>query len=336
MNCYRNIALSVGLLVLGLLLPIRAESQMRNYNPPLDSTELSRLEAGSEVTDSSGLALSVRNPKFLWTHNDQGFARLFVFNRDAFLQATVTVRNARCVDWEDTASFELAGKPWLMVADTGDDLRSRSSLTLYLIEEPEVKPLASAASRPASLTVNPSCTIDLKLPQGPRDIEALAVDSFTREVLLFTKDPSGTKPQTGSGSQVYRFVLPDLASLPPQYAVLAEPIASIPLLQATGAAISPDRSRLVLVSYTSGFYFDRHPDASWAQTLSAPGVPVMLPQRRQGEAVCFDLDNASIILTSEGAASSIKRIPLPAYRQPAFQPPVPVPVAATEPLPEPE
>ena len=93
--------------------------------------------------------------------------------------ARFRVKGAKNIDWEDLASFDLGGRHYLMVADTGDNGGLRRTLQLHAFEEP-------ARLRDGG-TLEPAWSIAFRWPDGPRDCEAVAVDAAAGRVLLVSK-----------------------------------------------------------------------------------------------------------------------------------------------------
>ena len=72
-----------------------------------------------KIDEASALARSQREPGVLWTLNDDGKARLFAIDGAGRDRGDVDLKGADNDDWEDLASFTLAGDPYLVVADIG-------------------------------------------------------------------------------------------------------------------------------------------------------------------------------------------------------------------------
>src|SRR3546814_6484051 len=88
------------------------------------------------------------------------------------LQATFQVAGVAKTDWEDIAAFELDGRRYLLVADTGDNGGLRRSLQLHVIEEP-----ASLDEVAQHAPLEPAWSIAFRWPDGARDCEAVAGDA---------------------------------------------------------------------------------------------------------------------------------------------------------------
>lgn len=257
---------------------------------PLAYGEPRRLALAScpDLDESSGVAASRTCPGALWTHNDSGDRpRLFLLDREGQERARVTLAGAEAVDWEDMCSFEREGRPWLLVADVGDNGAVRPSVALYLLPEPD----------PARLRGEPvpAHRIEVRYPDGPRDCEGVAVDPVEAAVYLVTKERDLLR-----APRVYR--LP-LAGFPRPRGGTLEPVAELrglpPLV--TALDISPDGRRAVVLGYGDAHEYVRQGEAGWAAAFACAPRRVKMPRRAQGESICYDLAGRALLLTSEGS-----------------------------------
>lgn len=268
--------------------------------PPLEDgpgTVVARVE-NPALTESSGLAISSRQGVF-WTHNDSGGdPELFAFDATGGMVGTWTVSGANAIDWEEVAGFESAEQRFLLVADTGDNKRLRSELQLYLVEEPDL----GSTSR----TVSPTRTLRIRYPDGAHDCEGLAVDPARKEALLVTKDRD-------DGTRAYSLTLAS-----PQAQILtAQPVTTLELApegdmsgrRVTAADLSPDGTRLVLLTYTFAWEYERKPGEPWADTLARTPRKIELPALEQREAIAYGPDSKTLYLTSEGQPMPLVSIP---------------------------
>ncbi|TVP97949.1 MAG: hypothetical protein EA381_13775 [Planctomycetaceae bacterium] len=249
-----------------------------------------------EIDESSGLAKSHRRPGFFWTHNDSGdSARLFAFDRRGVASGGCELVGVRAVDFEDMASFVQDGVPRLVVADIGDNLARRESVTLYFFDEPD----------PQTRTrISDYQRVELRYPDGPRDCEAIAVDVEASTVTLVSKSflplagvyttplPPRVVASSPSGSRV---PLP-LTGRPPEVVTLQRR-GLLPLPLVTGMDRDDSTGEFLLVTYFQLFRFpvSRDDRPWWQQTPVASD----LPRFRQIEAVAIDHDG-SVWVTSEG------------------------------------
>lgn len=256
-----------------------------------------------QINESSGLAAAraAGNKGMFWTHNDSGdVPRLFLLSERGTLQATVRVDVPFATDWEDLCSFELDGEPYLLVGDVGDNGHRRARVTLWLIPEPIFDPERTSTF---DLKIKPTRRIDFTFTQGPQDCESVAFDPVRREIVLVTKvDPR--RPPVGLAG-VYVFGLPDEDTTEP---IVVERSAELSLRITTAADISPDGLRCVVATYGDAWQYVRQANESWADALARPGTVVPLGPRGQSEAIAFDKDGQTLVLTAEGVGKPLWKV----------------------------
>ncbi len=255
--------------------------------PPLEyqrSVQIATL-VNPQISESSGLAASRQTPDVFWTNNDSGdTARLYAFNRKGESLATLTIRNAKATDWEDMCSYTLAGKHYLLIADTGDNLAQRKFCTLYIVEEPKL----DAAKRNVNLSANVATRVDFTYEEGPRDCESVAVDPTEKCIVLVSK----------RGDKRFVYTLP-LPATTPAKALVAKKIATLSMPETTAMDISPDGRRAIVLTYLAAYEFPRNEGETWACAFAREPNLQLMPLRRQGESICYGLDGKTLYLTSE-------------------------------------
>lgn len=252
-----------------------------------------------QISESSGLGASSYVDDAFWTINDSGHpSDLFLLKTSGKLLGRAQLRNSNNVDWEAMAQFEIAGTSYLLVADVGDNSSRRKSCQLYLLREPDFdfdsKRNLNEAERPA-LKVVDATKLEFTYPQGPRDCEAIAVDSREKQIWLaekvFYNAPRSKVPGL--------FVLP-LSLSPTTQPAVARRVADFPIRGVTGMAFSADGKRLIIRNYLNAHLYSRNDNESWQDVVkTTKPLAVALPFQRQGEAICFTPDSKSILLTSE-------------------------------------
>ncbi len=250
----------------------------------------------SELTESSGLAVSDRGDLTFWSHNDSGGeAKLYAFDREGHQSGQVKFKSARMDDWEDMAGYLDQGVPRLLVADSGDNDSKRSHVRLYLFDEPDPTKQTTLGDKDVQ-------TIRVTYPDGPRDCEAVAVDVAREMIILVTK----TKlPLCG----VYTIPLPRRdVDAGDDYSATATRITSLPIPMVTAMDIDPGNGDLWVVSYFQTFCF-RCPERNMLlqRQLSAFPDPYELPRWRQIEAVAIDRSH-NVWVTSEGRQPPLGRL----------------------------
>lgn len=292
-----------------LLAPLLAASLLVSAcTAPPPFAQLSGMLLDARLDEISGLAASRTHDGVLWMHDDGGNdAQLFAISTRGGLQATFEVTGVAKTDWEDIAAFELDGRHYLLVADTGDNGGLRRSLQLHVIEEP-----ASLDEIAQHAPLEPAWSIAFRWPDGARDCEAVAVDAQRGEVLLISK--KRTPPElfalplqpANDDVQVARR-LGELAGVPVPDAesLRANERMARTRHQVTAADIAPDRSRLAVMTYNEVLLYRRRGDESWAQAVAREPVVHDLPWLPQAEALGWDADGRGLYATGEFAPAPL-------------------------------
>jgi hypothetical protein len=250
------------------------------------------------VGEASGLAVSPGRPDQLWIINDSGCtAELHRTDLDGADLGKVAVQGVKNADWEDLSSFIYNGKPYLLIADTGDNGSSRAKCQLHVVAEPERKDKEVAVA----------WTIAFTYEEGPRDCESVAVDEKAGKILLLSKrtsppflyelplKPPGHQPVVAR--KVGKILDPLAAGVPP-----------VPFgTQPTGLDLSPDGKMAAVVTYFRVFLFSRAEGESWKTAFARKPVALEPHRLRQAESVGFSRDGKELFAVSEGAKSPLVR-----------------------------
>jgi hypothetical protein len=241
-----------------------------------------------DLTEPSGIAVSLDHPGVLWTHNDAGSV-LFAADASGNVLARFRIR-PRLVDWEDLALAPCpGGGSCLYLADLGDNYEERRNLQILRLPEPDPASADTVGPRHTDSGILQADAFPVRLPDGPRDIEALLVLPGER-ILAVTKGRNA--PVT-----VYRYP----GSLRPDTVTLEEvqrltPGPRILPRQVTGGSVSPDRGLIVLRTYESLHFYRVQADTL---VPLADGLVNLRPlEEPQGEGVGLGL-GGSMFLSSE-------------------------------------
>ncbi|MBR8742705.1 YncE family protein [Nocardiopsis sp. MG754419] len=236
------------------------------------------------ISESSGLAPSLRHEGVWWTHNDSGDhpSEVYAVNEDGETLATVTL-NLERRDWEAVSvAHGPDGEPAVFVGDIGDNFGGGwPNIRVYHFAEPEV--LGDMVLDPAVLTFT--------YEDGGRDAEGMMIDPRDGRLYVVSKEFSGGV-----------YAAPE--NLDPEGENVLERIDSAPLF-ATDAAFSADGTRYAVRTYWGVTVYD-----------SADGVPGTsvgsfdLPEMEQGESVAFLPDGTALMAGTEGEHSPVWRVPL--------------------------
>lgn len=263
----------------------------------------------ARLSEVSGLAVSQRDAARLWLHNDSGNrAEVFAVDTKGALQARVLITGVKPLDWEDMSSFTLSGRPYLLIADTGDNGAVRKSGELIVIEEPALGP----ATAPQALQATPAWRIRFRYADAPHDVEAVAVDAAANRVLLLTKrtDPpqlwSLPLRPAGDAEHVAQHVgnlaVSDEAAPAASFQRRLQP------RRPTGLAISRDGRSAAVLTYTSVWRYTRTATNAWEQALARKPQVFPLGLLAQAEAVAVSYDGAAIYVTGERWPAPLLRI----------------------------
>lgn len=273
------------------------------------TASIAGLVTDARVDEISGLAASRRRDGLFWAHNDSGNPNsVYALTAAGAMVAEYTVEGVRNVDWEDMASFELDGQPWLLLADIGDNGGLRPTIQLILIPEPD-----AVASRGG--TVAPEWVLTARWPDGPRDAESIAVDPTSRTIYLLAKrrvpaqlfalplEPPAAPDEVRTIRQIG--TVPGIPQ-PTQEEIAASPEIGRWLGQPTSMDRRADGSFVVL-TYRDAYFFPARPGDDAATTLRRQPLRLGLPPLPQAEAVAFSRDGRAIYATTERMPAPIVR-----------------------------
>ncbi|WP_067600715.1 hypothetical protein [Nocardiopsis listeri] len=236
------------------------------------------------ISESSGLAPSLRHEGVWWTHNDSGDhpSEVYAVNEDGETVATVTL-NLERRDWEAVSVAEgPEGEPAVFVGDIGDNFGGGwPNIRVYHFAEPEV--LGDMVLDPAVLTFT--------YEDGGRDAEGMMIDPRDGRLYVVSKEFSGGV-----------YAAPE--NMAPEGENVLERIDSAPLF-ATDAAFSADGTRYAIRTYWGVTIYD--------STDGVPGTSVGsfdLPESDQGESIAFTPEGTALMAGTEGEHAPVWRVPL--------------------------
>jgi hypothetical protein len=244
------------------------------------------------ITESSGLAVSPDDPDLAYTVNDSGNdSILYAVRISTGRVVGATALGVTLVDAEALA-IDPDGTIW--IADTGDNRQQRTDVALYSLPPPgEGDSVAKDVTRHL-----------LTYPDGPRDVEALAIDPASGRTLLLTKGLLA--------GEVY--AVPERLGAGPTTVEAVE--ATVPGV-VTDAAFTPDGRYVVARDYGTAHVLD----ATTFEEVASKD----LPKVEQGESLAVEADGTSYLVGSEGKDSPLIRVLLPDPSEPT--PPSSAPVA---------
>jgi len=234
---------------------------------------LTRIQS-EKIPESSGVVASRQYPGVYWTINDSGNPpSLFAMNRTGEILAEFPVKRSNR-DWEDL-SIDDAGH--LYIAEIGNNGGRFGQVAVYRVDEPDPHRAGQVVE---PVVVNAEW--QLRFPGKPFDAESLFILKDTAYIIAKYLD--------GRAAELYTFDV----TVKDEIQILRK-FADLPLhAPVTGAAISPDATRVAVVTGLGVYLFRIDKDVA---TINAHPPAYVVFLRPSSEAVCFDADG--ILTTSE-------------------------------------
>lgn len=236
------------------------------------------------LEEASGLVASKANPGYLWAINDSGNpAEVFLLNDKAEIVMTCKLKKVDNRDWEDITigPGPVAGKDYLYVGEIGDNEAKYDLKYLYRFEEPRFK-------EDKKLTIGAFDTLIIKLPDGARDMESIAVDQARGDFYFVSKREDNVN--------VYRLHEDQLVN---RDTLTPEKLISLPYHNTVAFGISFDSRELLLKTYDELYYWKKADSLSIVQTLLSQPILLNYTREPQGEAIAWSLDGKGFYTLSE-------------------------------------
>ena len=264
------------------------------------------------IHEASGLAASHLRSDTLWIINDGGNEPLlYAIGLDGMDRGFVRVDGAENIDWEDLSSFVSHGKPYILIADVGDNPEHRESSTLYIVEEPRIQ----GARLGEGHSVKPEWRIRFRYEDAPRDCESIGVDVENQRIYLITKRTIPPVlyqlplfPSRGTSILTAEKVT-DLTGITRNYGSDDQYHTLLDYIQyqsaPTAMDIASDGLMAVILTYDALYLFSRTPGEDWIGILRGRPVIMPIPRLYQAEALCFGVNGNRLYLTSEKGSAPL-------------------------------
>lgn len=261
---------------------------------PYDEATSATTLNSTKLRECSGMATSLANSAILWTHNDSGHKpQLHAFNFEGSELAIVSITGAGCIDWEDMTAITWKDKPYLVVADVGDNQKRRKEYQLYLV------PDTTVPDKELPKKIEVERTIRFMYDGGPHDCESVGFDTESQTFILISKAWSPY-------CDAFELKMPADEDTQTQ---TAKKIGRLKLAGFTALDISPDSYHAIGLTYADAYQFTRCDNESWAEAFRKKPHQIALPARKQGESICYGPDGKTIYTTSEGENPPLITIP---------------------------
>ena len=132
------------------------------------------------LPEGSGIAVSRRDPRRAWAHNDSGRPVLVSLDDRGVVTGRFQVTGAGVEDWEAVAAGPCAAGSCLYIGDIGDNDAERKRITIYRVPEPEG----------GSRSVSAHDAFHAVYPDGAHDAETLLVTP-EGDLFIVTKGDTG-------------------------------------------------------------------------------------------------------------------------------------------------
>lgn len=238
------------------------------------------------LKEVSGITYSTED-SLLWTLEDSGNANvLFALNSEGLIAKEVTIKNVENIDWEDLTKDKEGN---LYIGDFGNNENERQDLGIYKMDK---KSLDNENAFPA-YKISFSYPEQKNFPPKKKEL-LYDVESFFElngNFYLFTKNRS-----KGFDGTVFIYKVPNRAGFHK-----AELIGDFKTCDdydncaITSAAISPDQSKVVLLSHSKIWLFKNFSSDDF---LSGIRTETELQHNSQKEAICFK-DNNTLLIADE-------------------------------------
>jgi hypothetical protein len=240
-----------------------------------------------DYKELSGVAPSHAFPGLLYVHEDSGNANeVYVTSTTGEDVGKLVLDGINNRDWEDIAvgPGPEKDKNYVYVAEIGDNNAVYKSIFIYRFPEPDL----SGATAATIMHITAVDKIELIYPKGPVNAESLMIDPATRDLYIATKE--------GSRSTLYVARYPQ--SVTTKTTLL--PLVKLPFDLLTAGDISPDGNEILLRNTGQVWYWKRLPGESVAAALlRQPQDAPYARNERQGEGICFAIDNTGYFTDTE-------------------------------------
>jgi hypothetical protein len=249
------------------------------------------------IAEASGLAISRQYSDRMYHNNDSGDGAFFYLTRmDGSETQKVTVPKMKPRDVEDLSLGPCRSGTCIYLADIGDNDEKRKSIEIWILQEEEKFGNYAKVER----------TLFLTYPDRAHNAEAMAVDPVSGDIYILTKEEH---KEVAYPAQLFRVRSSNLKANRGELELVGE--VDIPFLNsdlevwgqiATGMDISPDGSKLILLTYQNAIEIDfgllnRSIDSrQWAEGIDFSRAALTYIQQ---EAIAYANDGKSFYYDSE-------------------------------------
>lgn len=267
-----------------LLCAIHSCTRTQQNANPIFATGKILGKVSLDLEEASGLVASIANPKHLWSLNDSGNpSDLYLINNQGEVVMKCKLKGIKNRDWESITSGRdpQSGVNYIYIGETGDNEAKYSLKFLYRIQEPLI-------TKEDEIWIDEVEMLIIRLPDGPRDMEAIATDHVSGDLYLISKREEN----------VSVYILPQ-DQLIAGDTLIPEKIGTLPYHNVVAADFSLDGKELLIKTYDEIFYWNKSDSITVREMLmQKPDVLNYRPEP-QGESIAWALDGSGFYTLSE-------------------------------------
>ena len=285
----KNIPLILSVLI--IFMSCTSNSKRTNTKPDLpENTTSLKLnphpfipKLPDELRENSGL---IYYDGLIWTINDSGGEnKIYGFDFKGKIQKEIEIKGAENIDWEDIAQDEKC----IYVGDFGNNYGMRENLKIYRVQKKDIGKKSKQKVDAKEIEFQYQDQKDFSFQHHTTPYDCEAITELNNSLYLFTKN---WKNRTTS---VYK-----LPAKRGKYKVFSIDSLNVTGL-ITGADISPDKTKLVLLGYKNfkpilWLFTDIKSDDLFSGTRTF--IEMDSINQAQTEGICF-LGNDSLLISCE-------------------------------------
>ena len=235
-----------------------------------------------KLHEASGLVESIQHPNNFWMLNDSGNpAEVFLVDRKAQTKLVCKLKGIANRDFESIAigRGEDPTKTYVYAGDIGDNNAQYDVKLIYVFEEP-----ADLSS--SEVTITNFDTLQIVLPDGKRDSEAMMTDPITGDLYLFSKREDSIR--------LYRVNYPFAKGK-----IKAEKLATLNFHNIVAADMSVDGKEVLIKNYEAIYYWKNENGEPLEKLLQRKPNVLPYDPERQGESIAWARDGSGYYTVSE-------------------------------------
>ncbi len=249
-----------------------------------DNPVFIELEA-KEITETSGMADSYKNPGHLWIHEDSGNPpAIHLLSHNGKLAKTIRITGTNNRDWEELGigTGPQPGLNYIYIAETGDNNHQYPSYSYLRFPEPDA----------GETEIKEYETLRFVYPDGSHDSEAFFVAPASKDLYIITKREAK--------SRVYKLPFPQQTNSLNTAVFVGE----LPYSGVVAASLSQNGKELLIKTYPSIYYYRGEGSESVEAMLQKEGKMLGYETEVQGEAISFANNGSGFYTLSEKAFSN--------------------------------